>query len=165
MFQTNAVDSFVIDNFGVGNGEAKLYLRRGTSDCDYRSFFDINSSVYGTTITTLNGISRTRDNGPHNNCFFTRENIQSYIAEQLNNPVLTEFEKEKLRNFNLDNLDDKNYFGVNYIFDNQNRSYIGGLDLNFEILRYLSVSQQTIINIQKNQSNGEIEFSLAVGQL
>ncbi|MGL4863774.1 MAG: hypothetical protein ACRC4T_11720 [Cetobacterium sp.] len=165
MIRTNAVDSFVIDNIGVGNGEAKLYLRRNLSDTYYRNYFKIDSLRYGTTTTRSGNKIRYRDNGPSNNCYYTKKSIQNYIKEQQSNQNLTESQKAKLRNFNLNSLEEKNYFGVNYVFDSQERSYIGSLNDNFDILRYLSISTETIVNMEKNEENNEIEFSLSAGQL
>lgn len=164
MIKTNAVDSFVINNIGDGNGEAKLYLRKNKSDTEYRYFFDINIEKYGQTPTSLNGEERYRDNGKPKNCYFLKSDIENYVQDQLDDDYLTSKEKRKLSAFDFDLIDKKNIFSINYVHDNQGRSYIGSPDSIFNILRYLSTNNKTIICIEEDD-NENIKFSLEEGNL
>lgn len=164
IIKTNAVDSFVKRNFGSGHGEGKLYLRGLYSDKFYRNFFDINAKNYGVTQVVYNGQMRDRENGPINNCYFLGSDIIDYLEKMMANPTLPITEKERLQECRqyFDNQYCYN-FQVNYLFDSQSRAYIGSESNNFDLLRLVSVSQQTIVCMATTKIG--IKFWLEYGQL
>lgn len=165
VIKTNAVDSFVIRNYGTGHGEGKLYLRGNHTAHDYRKFFNINAHIYGFTEVFYNGETYYRENGPINGCYFLGSDIINYLNSMIsnNNNISVEERKRLRKYFSKFKSEDCYKFQVNYLFDSQNRSYIGSADSNFDLLRLVSVSQNTII-CMKNTTTG-IKFWLEYGQL
>lgn len=163
MIQTNAVDSFVIRNFGIGHGEGKLYLRGNYTDQFYRNFFEIDAQNYGFTPVQYNGKIRNRENGPIDGCYFLGSDIINYLNKMIAN-ITDPMEKNRLQScYQYFNSLATYNFQINYLFDSQNRSYIGSENHHFNLLRLVSVSQQTIVCIEKTQTG--IKFWLEYGQL
>ena len=161
---TNAVDSFVIMNFGVGHGEGKLYLRGNYTDLDYRNFFSINAQTHGVTEVSYNGEIRYRENGPVNGCYFLGSDIINYLDLMINNEEISIQERERLQNcYQYFNSQNCYTFQINYLFDSQNRSYIGSADFNFALLRLVSVSQKNVVCMENTQMG--VKFWLEPRQL
>lgn len=161
---TNAVDSFVIKNFGVGHGEGKLYLRGNYTDQYYRNFFNIDAQTYRFTEVSYNGVTRYRENGPVDGCYFLGSDIINYLNLMINNVDISIQERERLQSC-YQYFNPQNYytFQVNYLFDSQNRSYIGSADSNFDLLRLVSVSQKNVVCMENTQMG--VRFWLEPGQL
>ena len=161
---TNAVDSFVIKNFGVGHGEGKLYLRGNYTDQYYRNFFKINAQTHKFTEVSYNGQIRYRENGPIDNCYFLGSDIINYLNIMTENTDISMQERERLKNCYQYFTSECCYrFQVNYIFDSQNRAYIGSINPNFDLLRLVSVSKKTIVCMETTQMG--VKFHLEPGQL
>lgn len=161
---TNAVDSFVKINFGVGHGEGKLYLRGNYTDQCYRNFFSIDTQTYGVTQVSYNGVIRCRENGPVDDCYFLGSDIISYLNIMVNNQEISIQERQRLQNcYQYFNPGNYYRFQINYVFDSQNRAYIGSLDSNFDLLRLVSVSQKNVVCMEKTQMG--VKFWLEFGQL
>lgn len=161
---TNAVDSFVIMNFGGGHGEGKLYLRGNYTDTYYRNFFSINAQIHKVTKVSYNGEIRYRENGPVNGCYFLGSDIITYLDLMINNEEISIQERERLQNcYQYFNSQNCYTFQVNYLFDSQNRAYIGSADSNFDLLRLVSVSQKNVVCMENTQTG--VRFWLEPGQL
>lgn len=160
-FKTNAVDSFVVEKIGSGAGECKIYLRGSTNDSYYRGYFDINSRVYGVDSNTWSGVMRYRDKGPEI-CYINRSSLTNYIDDAYSESVIDSREHQDAQLI-IDSMSEELFY-VNYIFDNQHRSYIGSNDPIFSKLRNLCKSRSTLVNFTKD-NNRNILISLEVGQI